>query len=171
MNFMDLAKARFSTRKFTTQPVEDEKLAQILEAGKLAPTAKNQQPQKIYVIRSREKLDRLNQLTRCIYGAGTVLLVAYDDNLDWDNPMEEHVSSGEVAAAIVAAHMMMEATELGIGSVWVGWFPPTRTAKALGLPANIKPVMLLPLGYTADTFQPSPMHNQYREASAIVAEL
>ena len=94
MNFMDLAKARFSTRKFTTQPVEDEKLAQILEAGKLAPTAKNQQPQKIYIIRSREKLDRLNQLTRCIYGAGTVLLVAYDDNLDWDNPMEEHVSSG-----------------------------------------------------------------------------
>ena len=85
--------------------------------------------------------------------------------------MEEHVSSGEVDAAIVAAHMMMEATELGIGSVWVGWFPPTRTAKALGLPANIKPVMLLPLGYTADTFQPSPMHNQYREASAIVAEL
>ena len=45
MNFMDLAKARFSTRKFTAQPVEDEKLAQILEAGKLAPTAKNQQPQ------------------------------------------------------------------------------------------------------------------------------
>ena len=171
MNFMDLAKARFSTRKFTTQPVEDEKLAQILEAGKLAPTAKNQQPQKIYVIRSREKLDRLNQLTRCIYGAGTVLLVAYDDDLDWDNPMEEQVSSGEVDAAIVATHMMLEATELGLGSVWVGWFPPTETAKALGLPANIKPVMLMPLGYTADTFQPSPMHSQYRETSAIVTEL
>ena len=64
MNFIDLAKARFSTRKFTAQPVEDEKLAQILEAGKLAPTAKNQQPQKIYVIRSQEKLDQLKEAGR-----------------------------------------------------------------------------------------------------------
>ena len=71
MNFMDLAKARFSTRKFTDQPVEDEKLAKILEAGNVAPTAKNQQPQKIYVIRSQEKLDQLNDLTHCIYGAKT----------------------------------------------------------------------------------------------------
>lgn len=46
--------------------------------------------------------------------------------------MEEQVSSGEVDAAIVATHMMLEATELGLGSVWVGWFPPTETAKALG---------------------------------------
>ena len=171
MTFMDLAKARFSTRKFTDQAIEDDKLAQILEAGQIAPTAKNQQPQKIYVIRSQEKLDQLNQLTRCIYGASTVLLVAYDDTLDWDNPLEPGIHSGEVDSAIVATHMMMEATELGIGSVWVGWFPPTETARALNLPDHIKPVMLLPLGYTAETFQPSPMHTQYRDPATIITEL
>ena len=171
MNFMDLAKARFSTRKFTDQPVEDEKLAKILEAGNVAPTAKNQQPQKIYVIRSQEKLDQLNDLTHCIYGAKTVLLVAYDDSLDWDNPLEENIHSGEVDAAIVATHMVMEATELGIGSVFVGFFPLTKSAQALNLPEQIKPVMLLPIGYTADTFKPAPRHTEYRDPSTIITEL
>ena len=54
MGFMELAKARFSVRKFADKPVEQEKLDLLLEAGNIAPTAKNQQPQRIYVIRSKE---------------------------------------------------------------------------------------------------------------------
>jgi len=171
MSFLELAKARFSTRKFTNQAVEDEKLAKILEAAKVAPTAKNLQPQKIYVIQSKEGLDKLNELTRCIYGATTVLMVAYDDQMDWQNPLEEGVHSGEIDAAIVATHMMMEAQEQGLGSCWVGWFPPAETAKVFALPPNIHPVMLLPIGYPAEDCHPAKLHNQYREDAEMVRML
>ena len=169
--FLDLAKARFSTRNFTARPVEDEKLEKILEAGRLAPTAKNQQPQKIYVVQSEEGLEKLNRLTRCVYGATTVLLIAYDEERVWQNPLEEGVHSGEVDVSIVATHMMLEAAELGLGTCWVGWFPPTETAEAFQLPKNIRPVLLLPIGYTNENFRPSPTHNQYRENDDVVSRI
>ncbi len=160
--FLDLAKARFSSRQFTLRPVEKEKLEMILEAGRVAPTAKNNQPQRIYVVQSEEGLKKLNRLTRCIYGATTVFIIAYDEERIWQNPMEEDVHSGEVDVSIVATHMMMEATELGLGSCWVGWFPPTETAREFNLPETVHPVALLPIGYTASNFRPSPTHTQYR---------
>ena len=88
MQFMDLAKARFSVRKYSDRMVEPEKLEQILEAGRMAPTAKNQQPYKIYVLQSGEALEKLNSLTHCAYGAKTVLLFTYNQDQDWKNPLE-----------------------------------------------------------------------------------
>lgn len=74
MNFMELAKRRYSVRKFTDKQVEQEKLDAILAAGNIAPTAKNLQPQRIYVLQSTESLAKLDTLTHCRYGAKTVLL-------------------------------------------------------------------------------------------------
>lgn len=170
-DFMELAKARFSTRRFSTRPLEQDKLDKILEAGRIAPTGANKQPQKIYVIRKPEHLDTLNSLTPCIYGASTVLLAAYDDNLDWKNPMETEFHTGEVDTAIVATHMMLEAAELGVDSCWVAHFPPKKTAAAFGLPANIHPVLLMPLGYRESSYRPAPNHEQYRDMSELVTEL
>lgn len=78
MNFTELAKKRFSVRNYSNKPVEADKLKEILETSMLAPTAKNQQPQRIYVLQSKEALDKLDKLTHCRYGATTVLLFTYN---------------------------------------------------------------------------------------------
>ena len=162
-NFLDLAKERYSVRKFTDKPIEKDKLEKILEAAKVAPTAKNLQPVKIYVIQSEEALEKINGLTRCIFGAKTVFLIAYDKEKEWHNPLEEGVKSGQEDASIVATHMMMEAADLGIGTCWVNFFPNTETAKAFGLSDNLVPVLLMPAGYADPDCKPSPRHTEYPE--------
>ena len=86
MDFLELAKARYSCKKFSDKPVEKEKLEQVLEAGRLAPTAKNNQPQHIYVLSSKESLALTDQLTPCRYGAPVVLAVAHDKENVFEYP-------------------------------------------------------------------------------------
>ena len=80
MEFKDVVKNRYSCKKYSTRQVEAEKLTAILEAGRLAPTAKNLQEQHIYVVRSEEGLAKIDAATPCRYGAPTVLVVAFDKN-------------------------------------------------------------------------------------------
>ena len=162
-NFLELAKDRFSVRKFLDQPVREQDLDLILEAGKLAPTACNNQPQKVFVLTSDEDLATIDRLTKCRFGAPTVLLICYDEEREWVNPMEPEVRGGTVDAAIVTTHMMLEAWESGVASCWVAWFPPTKTAEAFDLPNNLHPVALLPLGYPAPDAEPAASHEKYRD--------
>ena len=148
MEFMELAAARYSVRKFTGQAVE-EKLNTILEAGRIAPTARNFQPQRVYVLRTPEAVAKAERLTSCMYGASTALLVCCDMDRVWKNPLRPGYSTWEVDTSIVTTHMMLAAWELGIGSVWVGHFCDTEVAEAFNLPENIRPVAFLPLGYAA----------------------
>jgi nitroreductase len=169
MDFMELAAARYSVRKFTDAPLEREKLDTILEAGRLAPTARNLQPQRVYVLRSAEALETADRLTGCRYGAGTVLLVCYDETRAWHNAQRPGYTSGEVDASIVTTHMMLAAWELGVGSVWVGHFNDEAVSAAFGLPAHIKPVAFLPLGYAAIGPKES-QHNSYRPREETIEE-
>lgn len=149
MNFMDLMKERYSVRDFSDQPVEEEKLHLILEAGRLAPTAINAQPQRVFVLKSAEALQKAGQVTRMIYNAPVVLLVCYDKSVAWSAAKygsPEYIS-GEMDASIVTTAMMMEATELGLGSLWARAFNAEEMAKAFDLPEEIVPVCLLDLGY------------------------
>ncbi|MBO6262774.1 MAG: nitroreductase family protein [Clostridia bacterium] len=153
-SFLELAKERFSVRKFTGKPIEKEKLDKILEAGNVAPTAVNYQPQKIYVLQSDEALEKINSLCKCIYGAKTVLMIAYDSNADWKNPKQGGIHSGEQDVSIVATHIMLEAWELGIGSCWVNLFANDELSRAFDLPDNEKVVLLMPLGYADENAKP-----------------
>lgn len=171
MNFMELAKDRYSVRNFSEKAIEKEKLEKILEAGQIAPTAGNYQPQKVYVVQSEEGLEKLRSLTKCQYGALTVLIIAYDKSKDWKNPNEEGVHSGEQDTSIVATHMMLEAWELGIGSCWVNFFSPSLLAKEFGFSENITPVLILPIGYVAEEAKPAAWHEQSKELSEIVEYL
>lgn len=171
MEFIELAKKRYSVRKFTDQPIEKEKLDLILEAGNIAPTAKNDQSQRIYVVRDEALLAKLNELTPCIFGSKTVLAIAYDTAVDFKNPFEEGIRSGEQDVSIVATHIMLEATELGIGSIWLNYFPNTKTAEALGIPSNEKLVLLMPLGYAAEDCVPSPNHEKCKPIEETVRYL
>lgn len=170
MNFLELAGERYSVRSFSDKPVEEEKLKLILEAVRLAPTAANRQPQRVYVLRSDEALKLAGTFSPCIYGAGTVLLFCFDRNVAWVHPTDG-ACTGEVDAAIACTHAMMEARELGIGSCWVRYFETEKVSAALKLPENIVPVALLPIGYPAGDAAPGPKHSESKSIDELVSFL
>ena len=171
MEFMDVVKRRYAVRKFSDKVVPKEVLDQILEVGNAAPTAKNIQPQKIYVLQSKEAIELLDTQTRCRYGAPLVLMFAYDENQVWKNPLEEGIHSGVEDVSIVATHMMLRAAELGVDSIWINFFANSKLAKAYNLPENEKTVLLMPLGYAADGVKPLPSHSQSKDLEEIVKYL
>ena len=154
-SFMDLARQRYAVREYAQTPIGQTKLDSILEAGRLAPTARNVQPQHIYVLQSPEAIAKINELTRCAYGAPVVFLVCFDTDSVWTR---NGSNSGDMDCSIVGTHMMMEATELGLGTCWVKYFDPEEVATAFELPANHKPSFLMPCGYAAETSKPSDKH-------------
>ncbi len=154
MNFAELLEKRYSVRDYEDKPIEQEKLDKILAAGRLAPTAANRQPQKIYVLQSPEAMAKARQVTaRMMYNAPMALLVCYDDKESWKstvNSFGEDYEGGEVDAAIVTTAMMMQATDLGVGSLWVRGFAAPKASEVFELPENIHPVCFLVLGYPSE---------------------
>ena len=168
MNFIDLSKQRFSVRKYSNKPVENEKLHLILDAGNTAPTAKNLQPHRIYVLKSEEALAKLDTLTHCRYDATTVLLFTYNTNEDWKNPKEKGVHSGIEDVSIVATHMMLQAIELGVYSTWCNLFSNTDLENAFKLPKNEKSVLIMPIGYPVEGTEPFETHHKKKKLADIV---
>lgn len=170
MEFMEVIKNRYSCKKFDGRPVEKAHLDAILEAGRLAPTAKNLQEQRVYVVQSESGLATIDKISPCRYGAATVLAVAFDKNNVFTYPGEKR-DSGVEDASIVAAHMMLAAKNAGVDSCWINFFDPEVAAKELGLPANEEVLMLLDLGYAADGAKPLPLHSQRKELAETVSYL
>ena len=135
MELKEAVKNRYSCKKYSDRQVEEEKLTAILEAGRLAPTAKNLQEQHVYVLQSPEALAKVDALTPCRYGAPTVLLVAFDKNNVFTYPGGKR-DSGVEDASIVATHMILAAADEGVDSCWVNFLDPEKTAEAFGLPEN-----------------------------------
>jgi len=171
MTFLELAKARYSVRSFQNQPIEDEVMNRILEAGHVAPTACNNQPQKIYIAKSEDARKKLASVCRCTFDAPVILVVCYDRTRDWKNKLQPGYESGETDAAIVCTHMMLQAADLGIGSCWVGYFNAQTVADILALPENVTVSALLPIGYAAGDAKPASLHTQYRELTDTVTEI
>lgn len=171
MNFMELAEARHSTKKFSDRKLEDEKLQKILEAGNLAPTAKNSQPHRIYVLRSEEALEKAAGVTPCVYGASTVLLFTYNTDEMYVFPGGSRQDSGMEDCAIVATHMMLEAEELGVASCWVNRFNPSDASEIFDLPDNERPALFMDLGYPAEGAGPLPKHFKKKALDEIVTYL
>ena len=157
--FTKLAKSRYSLKKFSDQPVEEEKLMAILEAGNLAPTAKDSQPHRVYAVTSPTVLEKLGEGTPCIYGATAVLVVTYDPDEVFVYPDGDQ-DSGAEDAAIVATHMMLEAKAQGVDSCWVNFFHSAPVKAAAGIPDKEKVIMLLDLGYPAEGAGPLANHTK-----------
>lgn len=155
MSFLELAAERYSVRAYSDKPVEAAKIEKILQAAKLAPTARNLQPQVIYMLTSKEAVAKASSVCQCIYGAPVVALVCYDKNRVWTNPLQKGYDSGEIDCSIVCTHMMMAAWEEGIGSCWVRFFNADNISQAFNLPDNIVPVSILDLGYAAEGCKPN----------------
>ncbi|RKJ39928.1 nitroreductase [Acutalibacter sp. 1XD8-33] len=170
MNFYQLAESRFSVRKFSGRPVEREKLDLILRAGQVAPTACNLQPQRVLVIQSPEALEKYLKCTLSHFHAPLALLVCYDRTQCWTRSYDGK-TSGEVDAAIVSTHMMLEAASLGVGSTWVMHFIPEAVREEFQLPEAWEPVNLLAMGYPAEGAEPSPLHGQKKALEETVRYL
>lgn len=156
-DFETVISNRTATRKFKEEKIELEKINKILEAGRLAPTAKNLQPQKIYVANSNESLEKIDKVSPCRYGAPTVLIVCSDKNVAWT---KEDYSTYEMDACIVATHMMLEATNIGIDNIWIEMFDKQELKKQFNLKDGIEPICLIPIGYKADDYKGNPLHHQ-----------
>lgn len=167
MEFKEVVKNRYSCKKYSDRKVEAEKLTAILEAGRLAPTAKNLQEQRIYVIQSEELLAEIDKLTPCRYNAPTVIAVAFDKTNVFTYPGEKR-DSGIEDASIVATHLMLAAADEGVDSCWLNFFDPEKAAKALNLPENEEVLMLLDLGYAAEDAGSLPNHDSRKPLTETV---
>ncbi len=170
MSFLELSKKRFSTRRFLPTPVEEEKLAALYEVIVNAPTAKNIQPHVVYVLKSPEALEKAKKATPCVYGAPLVFLICVDTDKVWKAPSRPDVTTADIDGAIVTTQLALEAADLGLGSVMVRMFDIEETKKIFDLPANMKPILFLPVGYTDPSFSPAPMHTNKRPLEELVIE-
>lgn len=170
MEFKTVVAERYSCKKYDGRAVEREALSAILEAGRLAPTAKNLQEQHIYVAQSPEALAKVDALTPCRYGAGTVLVVAFDKENVYTYPGGTR-DSGVEDAAIVATHLMLAAYNEGVASCWLNRFDPDEAKRLFGLPENEEVLMLLDLGYAAPGAGPLANHTKRKPLSETVTEI
>ncbi len=161
MDFAKLAEERYSVRKFDPRPVEAKKVEAILTAGRIAPTACNNQPQRILVIDDAEGMAKLKKCTSCTFGAPMAFIICFDKAESWVRPFDND-NSGVVDASIVTTHMMLQAADLGLGTTWVGYFDPAKVTAEFKLPENFVPVAVLPLGHPAADAKINPLH--YKKA-------
>ena len=167
MEFKEVIQKRYSCKKYSDRQVEKEKLDAVLEAGRLAPTAKNLQEQHVYVLQSAEALAKIDAVTPCRYGAPTVLVVAFDKNNVFTYPGGRR-DSGVEDATIVATHMILAAADEGVDSCWINFLDPEKLARELGLPENEEVLMVMDLGYAAEGAGPLPNHESRKELGETV---
>ena len=170
MEFSTLSAQRYSLRKFSDRPVEEEKLNAILETGRNAPTAHNLQPQRIFVLRSPQALEKADGCAGSHFHPPVMLVVAYDPKVSWkrEGDGKDH---GEIDAAIAATQMMLEAADLGLGTTYVGMFDPEKLHGAFPEMEGLVPIALLPLGYPAEGAHPSRLHADRKPLDELVKYL
>ncbi len=174
MEFLELAKNRYSERFFDQKPIEQAKLDRILEAGRIVPTACNYQPQHFYVLRSKEALTKLKGVTYFHYNAPVMILVCYDARKVWKTDGDRYYqtyNSGEQDASIAATTMMYEAEELGVHTIWIRGFDSKTVVDTFGLPDYMIPVMMLGLGYPNAQAKAHQAHFDREPVEEFVTEL
>lgn len=159
MDFLKLAQSRYTLRKMSDKVIAEDDIKKILEAGRIAPTAKNSQSQRVLVVKEPEQILKMRECTPSHFNAPVIMVVSYDTEISstCNNPIGGE-SYGEVDAAIVATHMVLQATDLGIGSAMVATFDTRKIREMFHFPENIKPVILVNLGYPAEDAKPGPFH-------------
>ena len=160
MDFINIAKQRYSVRSYTDQKVEAEKLEKILEAAHVAPTAANLQPVHLIAVQGEEGLAKIGKAAN-IYGAPLAIIVRADHQRAWTRPFDGKRST-DIDASILTDHMMLEATELGLGSVWICFFKPDVLREEFSLPEHLEPVNILAVGYASGTPASPDRHDKTR---------
>jgi len=150
MEFNDLIRKRYSVRAYRPDPIEDEKLAAILEAARLAPTAANRQPFKIIVIQTAGRKEELKKIYRRDWFVQAPILICAVGVPRQGWIREDRRRYLDVDVAIVMDHLILAATNLGLGTCWVAAFNEQAARAELALPDDVMPLIFTPLGYPAD---------------------
>jgi len=150
MDFRELINMRYSVRAYKSEPVEDEKLQQVLEAARLAPTAANRQPFQLIVIHTAGREVELSRIYNAEWfcKAPLVICACAVPSRAWSRMDTKNYSDVDVTIAM--DHLILAATELGLGTCWIAAFNPIASREVLGLPEDVEPVAFTPLGYPAD---------------------
>lgn len=146
MNFLEIAKSRYSVRSYSDKRVEQEKLDKILFAAHVAPTAANLQSVRLIAVQSDEGLNKIGKAAN-IYGAPLAIIVCSEHNKAWTRPFDGK-QTVDIDASILTDHMMLEATELGLGTVWICYFKADIIKREFDLPNNLEPINILAVGYS-----------------------
>ncbi len=150
MEFAELIQTRYSVRAYRPDPIEEEKLHQVLEAARLAPTAANRQPFRLLAIRTEGRQEELRRIYHheWFVQAPLVIGICAVSSEGWSRM--DGKSYADIDAAIVMDHLILAAANLGLGSCWIGAFDPEAAREVLGLPEGVEPIAFTPLGYAAD---------------------
>ncbi len=167
MDFLELAKNRYSERMFLSAPVDREDVSRILEAGRQAPSCVNMQCTRVVVLDGEDELEQLDSCTRFRFGAPLCLCVCYDKNSEWEQ--RTLGGYGKVDATIAMTQMMYEAESLGLGTLIVAGFHEDRLRGLLELPDEIVPVTLLMVGRKSERSKPAKLHFERKPVSETVS--
>jgi nitroreductase len=154
MDFRELIKRRYSVRAYKPDPVEDEKLREVLQAACVAPTAANRQPLQFVVIHTAGREAELKRVYRSHWFTNAPIVICACAVLEQAWKRMDDKNYGEVDVTIAMDHLILAATELGLGTCWIAAFDPKAAREVLGLPSGVEPIAFTPLGYPAD--QPGP---------------
>jgi len=165
MSFLQLTKKRYSVRAYKPDPVESEKLKQILEAARMAPTACNLQPFRLIVIHTKGKEAKLKRIysTPWFVQAPIVICICGIPSQGWFR--RDGKSYCDVDATIAMDHLILAATYLGLSTCWIGAFDPDAARDVLGLPEHVEPIAFTPLGYPND----KPKHKERKPLDELVS--
>jgi nitroreductase len=171
MSFLDLARRRYSVRSYRPDPVPDDLLATVLEAGRLAPTAANRQPFRIIVVRTAGREAELRRIydREWFVSAPLVLCVCAIPGAAWSRTMYDGRSHADVDAAIVMDHLVLAAADVGLGTCWIAAFDPAAARNVLAIPPEAEPRLFTPLGYPAADDAPSARHAERRPLDDVVS--
>ncbi len=150
MQFSEVIKKRYSVRAYKSEPVPDDKLQQVLEAACLAPTATNRQPFQLLVVHTGGREEELSRIySRPWFVQAPIVICACGVRAQgWIR--RDSKSYLDVDVAIAMDHLTLAATDLGLGTCWIGAFDPTAAREVLGIPDDVEPIVFTPLGYSND---------------------
>ncbi|MBN1933423.1 MAG: nitroreductase family protein [Anaerolineae bacterium] len=145
MAFSKLVQERYSVRGYKSDPVADDKIQQVLEAARWAPTAANRQRFQLIVIHTKGREEELRRIyDKDWFVQPPIVICACRYPMDAAHKRKDYT---DVDMGIVIDHLILAAAELGLGTCWIGAFDPVAAHEILGLPDEVEPVVFTPLGY------------------------
>ena len=167
MDYFELIAKRYSVRSYQSKPVESDKLAKVMEAAVIAPTAANRQPFRLIVIPTRGHETALRRIysREWFLQAPLVICACAVRSEAWTR--RDGKSYADVDTTIALDHLILAAHDLGLGTCWIGAFDPAAAREVLGLEPDLEPLAFTPLGYPADEWRPK----QRRPAAELVRYL
>lgn len=170
MDFLQLAQKRYSCRSLTAEPLTSSELDAIIQAARLAPSAMNKQPWKIFLMESPEAKQAMEQVMHNTFGAGTFLVLAADPNQAWQRSYDGK-NFADVDLTIAASHMLLEIQQLGLGTTWVGSFDAPGLKRLFPIMKDLDLLAILPIGHPAADAAPSERHPLRKSTQELVCKL